>query len=416
MRVSINLLVASMLLFCIGFSSCNGTAHNGKDDQPYLIILSLDGFRWDYCDYAETPTFDSLSRVGTKAQSVVPCFPTKTFPNHYSIATGLRPENHGLVLNSFYDPIIKKSYSIRDKDAVTNGEFYGGEPIWNVAEQNGVKTATLFWVGASAEINQQRPSYWSNYNEELSLNSRIDSIVNWLEMDEKNRPHLIMWYYHEPDNIGHIYGPNSPELISEIEKLDSFLNVFLTEVRKVNIFSEIDFIITSDHGMGELSSDKEVYLIDIIDTNDIEYYNGGNPIINFKVKDGKIDKVYNDLIKGSENIEVWKNNETYDDYHYGKNHRTLDITVVAEPYWSLYFSDKGYASKGTHGYSNTFKDMHSIFYAVGPSFKKNYIHPTFNNIDIYPLIGEIMDFETPASDGVLENTVDMVIKSKNNED
>ena len=217
-----------------------------------------------------------------------------------------------------------------------------------------------------------------------------------------------MWYYKEPDNIGHIYGPDSPELITEVEKLDSFIKDFFTAVRKLPIYNELNIIITSDHGMTSISSEKEIFLTSIIDTSNIEFYNGGNPIINLKVKDGKVNKVYGDLVSQSENIEVWKHGEGPPKYHYGNNIRTQDITVVAKPEWSIYYSKKGYDSHGTHGYSNDFMDMHAIFYAAGPAFKENYLHPTFNIIDIYPLMGEILKIKVPESDGDLKNVIGMI--------
>jgi len=342
------------------------------------------------------------------AQSLKPCFPTKTFPNHYSIATGLYPDNHGIVLNNFYAPKLQLPYSIGNRESVSNGDFYGGDPIWNVAKSNGIKSATLFWVGSSAPINNQQPTYWSPYSEKLPLDARIDSVINWLNLPSDSRPHLIMWYYKEPDNIGHIYGPNSPELKSEIEKLDAFINDFFTEARKLANYNDLNFIITSDHGMSSINEDKEVYLSQIIDTNDIEFYDGGNPILNLKVKHGKIDKVYEELSNNGNNIEVWKHGEVPPKYHYGNNIRTQDIIVVAKPKWSVYYSKRWYDGQGTHGYTNDFKDMHSIFYAAGPAFKKNRLHPTFTNIDIYPLVGEILKINVPNSDGDIRNVIGML--------
>jgi len=404
MKIIRNIIVAVTLMLLTIIFGCNNTT----SEQPYLIILSLDGFRWDYCDHANTPVLDSLAKAGTKSESLKPCFPTKTFPNHYSIATGLYPDNHGIVLNGFYATDLNKSYAVRDREAVTNGEFYGGNPIWNVAESQNVKTATLFWVGASAAVNGQRPTYWSTYVDGLPLDSRIDSIYTWLSKPEKHRPHLIMWYYKEPDGVGHNYGPESPEIIIEVEKLDAFVGDFFTEMRKLKNFDQLNFIVLSDHGMAQLSPQKEIYISQIIDTNNIEFVNGGNPIMNIKVKDGKLDKVYNELLGANENYKVWKHGEVPANFHYGNNIRTQDITVVANPNWSLYFKDKGYSSKGTHGYSNDLKDMHAIFFAAGPAFKENYIHPTFNNIDIYSLVGEVLDIEVPENDGDVNNIKGML--------
>lgn len=370
-------------------------------------MLSLDGFRWDYPDMADTPVLDSLKKVGVVATSLKPSFPTKTFPNHYAMATGLYPDHHGIVLNNFYANDLNKSYSIVDREAITNGDFYGGDPIWNLAEKQGLKAATLFWVGASAEINNGRPSFWSYYNEELSFKSRIDSIVDWLNLSETKRPHLIMWYSHEPDLTGHINGPESEELIAEVERLDSWLGDFFTEMRKLQVFNQLNFIITSDHGMGELSVDKRVNLDDYIDTADLEIINGGNPVFNFKVKDGKLEEVYSQL-KSVPHLQVWKHDSLPEHLHYGHNIRTQDITILADPEWGVYWSwNNGYA-KATHGYDNDWKDMHAIFYAAGPAFQKGISVPAFENIDLYPLISKVLSLEVGVIDGEIERVEGML--------
>lgn len=393
------LLILPILFSC---DEVNKSKEN-ENEQAYLIILSLDGFRWDYTDNANTPTFDSLANVGVRAESLKPSFPTKTFPNHYSIATGLYPDHHGIVLNRFYATDIGKPYSISDRSAVTNGEYYGGNPMWNVAEDQGLKTATLFWVGASAAVNNKRPSYWSTYVSGLPLDSRIDSLSNWLSLPENERPHLIMWYYLEPDGVGHHYGPKSPEVIAEVEKLDAFVGNFFTAMRKLPIYDKLNFIITSDHGMAKLSPDKVILLDNFVDTNDLEIWDGGNPAYNLKVKDGKLEQVYNRIKDKHDHLFVWKHGEVPEELHYGTNIRTHDMTITADSGWSIYWSWKQGKSLGTHGYPNTCKDMHAIFYAAGPAFKKDFIQPTFNNVDIYPLVGEILNLKMPDSDGEIEN-------------
>lgn len=390
------------------FSSCADLNKDTKSEQPYLIMLSLDGFRWDYPEKANTPVLDSLAKAGVRAESLKPSFPTKTFPNHYTIATGLYPDHHGIVLNSFYANDLDKSYAIRDRSAVTNGDFYGGEPMWNVAEDQGVKTATLYWVGSSADIDGKRPSKWSLYSNSLSLNSRIDSISTWLSLPEEKRPHLIMWYYPEPDGIGHKYGPDSDEIIKEVEKLDSFLGDFFTAMRKLPNFDELNFIVTSDHGMAQLSPDKLVILDDFIDTNDLAFWHGGNPVYNLKAKEGKADKVFNDVNNKHKHLKAWKHGEVPEELHYGTHIRTQDITLASDSGWSIRWSwEKSYGF-GTHGFSNQNTDMHAIFYAAGSAFKNNHIQAEFNNVDIFPLVGEILNITMPASDGKVENVNGML--------
>ncbi len=399
-------IITLVLLATFMFGCSNNK--NQEDNQPYLVMVSLDGFRWDYTQYANTPVLDSLAKVGVMAEALIPSFPTKTFPNHYTMATGLYPDNTGIVLNGFYAEDQKKDYNKEDKSTVADGAFYGGEPIWSTAELQNVKSATLFWVGSEAKIKSVRPSISMKYNQELPFEARIDSVYNWLSLPQKERPHLIMWYYHEPDGIGHGKGPRSKEVVAEVEKLDSYLGDFFARMRTLPMFNQINFIVTSDHGMGDISPEKQIILDEIIDTADLAYYDGWNPIWNLKVKGGELNKVYNKL-KNEEHMHVWYSDSIPERLHYGTNPRTHDITVVAKPYWSVYWSWKIGSNLGAHGYDNSFKDMHTIFYAAGPAFKNNYVAPEFENVNIYPLIAEIMELKPAHTDGDLKNIENILV-------
>ena len=378
-----------------------------KTTQPYLVMLSLDGFKWDYTEYSNTPVLDSLKKVGVIAKSLKPSFPTKTFPNHYTIATGLYPDHHGIVNNSFYAPDLDKYYQIRDRDAVENGDFYGGEPIWVTAEKQSLKSATLFWVGSEAEINGYRPSIWMRYNHDLPYKTRVDTVIKWLSGSESTRPHLVMWYVDEPDHTGHGDGPNGLETIAVIESLDSLLGYYFTEMRKLPIFNQINFIITSDHGMGETSNDQVILIDQVFDTADIEYMGGWNPNYNIKVKPGKLEKVYQQL-KSTPHLFTWKRDSIPDRLIYGNNPRTLDLTIVAYPGWALATTDRPNVGGGVHGYDNDFKDMHTIFYGAGPAFKNGFVHPTFENVNIYLLIANILKLTPVETDGKIENVEGML--------
>lgn len=354
---------------------------------------------------------DSLAKAGVMAEAMIPSFPTKTFPNHYTLATGLYPNNHGIVLNRFYANDLARDYNKKDKSSVGDGKFYGGEPLWTTAVLQGVKTATLFWVGSEAESHGVRPTYWEKYNQSIPFESRIDTVYNWLSLPKAKRPHLIMWYYHEPDETGHNKGPLSPELITEIEKLDSYLGDYFTKMRTLPYFDKINFIVTSDHGMAKVSADKQVLLDNIIDTTDLEYFDGWNPIWNLKVKKDKLNKVYSAL-KKNKNLQVWYHDSIPKRLHYGTNPRTYDITVVAKPHWSIFWSWKVGSSLGAHGYDNNFKDMYTIFYGAGPAFKKDYIAPIFANVNVYPLAAHIMHLKPAKTDGNIKNVDNMLRNSE----
>ncbi len=405
LRTAALFLLAGILL------SCTNTRQE-EVSENYLIMLSMDGFRWDYTDKTETPNFDRIASEGVKAESLKPCFPTKTFPNHYSIATGLYPDHHGIVQNSFYDPEMDAYYAIRDRQAVENGEFYGGEPIWNTAEKQGVKAGCFFWVGSEADVQGMYASYTKKYNHDLPFSQRVDSVVAWLELPEEKRPRLIMWYMHEPDSKGHYYGPENPGLMPTITTLDSLLGVFLDHLEELPIYEDINIIVTSDHGMGQTSNERVVYLDDYIEEEWFSTIQGYNPTYLFKVKEEHRENAFNAL-KEIENVSVWKHGEVPERLHYGTNPRTLDFILVADSSWSVgWRKDEGRFDGGAHGYDNSNKDMHAMFYAMGPDFRENYIHPTFENIDIYPLIAEILGLQPAEVDGKLENVKEMLVNEQ----
>ncbi len=403
-----------LLLLIAGILLTSYKPYHKKDQaksKPYLIVLSLDGFRWNYPEEAKTPVLDSLKKAGVFAE-MIPSFPSKTFPNHYTIATGLYPDHHGIVMNQFYAPGLKKYYSVSNRKSVRNGVFYGGEPIWNTARKQGVCSATLFWVGSEANIQKMHANYWYPYNQKLPFASRIDSVAHWLSLPKKVRPHLIMWYYPEPDGTGHHYGPHSKQVIQMLEQLDTWLGKFFTTMRRLPNFKQLNFIITSDHGMQTLSPKREIILDKHVDTADLKIISGSNPVFNIQVKPGKLQVVYKALKKVA-HMHVWKHDSLPGYLHYGHNPRTLDLTMVADPGWSLYWSWRISGEKGTHGYDPyTDRAMHAIFYAAGPAFKNGYQGHSFKNVDLYPLMAKILHLKPAPTDGNLNEIKAMLKQHK----
>jgi alkaline phosphatase D len=414
MKIHFRIIGILLLAGFLVLGSCRQpvrTTVQGSSDvsqKPYVVILSMDGFRWDYPEKAATPNLKYMAENGVKARSLQPCFPSKTFPNHYSIATGLYPDHHGIVNNSFYDRVLDAHYAIDDRNAVKDGRFYGGEPLWVTAEKQHLITASYFWVGSEALIENIRPTYWKEYDKDITFEQRIDTVVYWLQLPSDKRPHLVMLYFEEPDETGHDYGPDNQRTMSKVAYMDSLVGMLLTKLRALPIYDQINLIVTSDHGMAQIFRDKTEFLGDKLEREWFDAIEGGNPIYNLYVKDLYRDTVYS-ILHHLQHISAWKSAEVPARFHYGKNPRDGDIIAVADSSWSLRWSDRAnYVYGGTHGYDNRNMDMHAIFYALGPAFKKGYVHPTFENTDIYPLVSYILGLTPTSNDGTLEHVEDML--------
>lgn len=383
-----------ILLCCMAFLLLVNTSCSSRHQSDrYVVVLSMDGFRSDYPDRAYTPTLDSLANVGVRA-AFRPCFPSVTFPNHYSMATGLHPDHHGLVNNFFYAPDLDSIYRMADP---TPG-FYGGEPIWNTAEKQGVRTASFYWVGSEYAIQNRQPSIWKPFDKKVPYVNRADSVVAWLQLPEEVRPHLIMWYIEEPDGIGHACTPDSSATLRKIEELDQVLNHFFNEARKLDIFDQIDFIVLSDHGMATFTPDKYVNLNEYLPRDSFDYVFDGVPTLLYP-KPGYTDKAYA-LLKQVPHVTVWKKDEIPAKFVYGKNPRIGDLVVMPDIGTYLDFRpEMRPALAATHGYDNYAPEMEAIFYAAGPSFRQHAKLPAMANVNLYLIIAHLLDIKPAPNDG-----------------
>jgi len=386
--IILSLLFISFSLICFAQTA----------DKPYLVVLSMDGFRWDYPDSFPTPILKQISIEGVRAKSMVPSFPTFTFPNHYTLATGLYPDHHGLVHNDFYDPSLDLTYKIWDRATVENGNFYGGEPIWMTAEKQNMTSASFYWVGS--EASGIHPKYWKAYDKNVTFEQRIDTVIHWLSLPEKTRPHLIMFYFDQPDHIGHSKGPFSPETRSMVMHLDSLLGKFMNKIRQLSIAAKINFIITSDHGMGYVTDSKKISLDNYINMKWCSHINGSNPVYFIDPKPEYTDTIIHKLAHVP-HLKVWRKNEVPQRLHFGKNKRIGELILMADSAYSL--SDKAHTIEGgAHGYDNQNSDMYAIFYAIGPAFKVGFKAPSFDNVNVYSLMAFILKLKPAVTDGNIE--------------
>lgn len=383
---------------------------------PYTILISFDGFRWDYTSRGLTPNFDYIEKHGVKALSLKSSFPSITFPNHISIVTGMYPQNHGVIANTMYDPATDKIYSLYDTAEVRNAYWYKGEMIWETARRQGVITASYFWPGSEMNLNYRRPNYYEKYEHNRDYLERINGVINWLKLPYSERPKFITLYYDLTDSEGHRYGPDSPQVNAAISKLDSLLGVLFNKLEEINLRDSVNIIIVSDHGMTEISKDRYLNIEELSSCNSCKFFNRG-AIMNIFIKDkNEVDAVYNRLKLKESHYKVYKPSEIPAEYHFNYNHLIGDLFILSEPGWSVGTTkDKDRMhdyNGGNHGFDNSFMDMHGIFYAIGPSFKENYKTGTIENINIYPLLCKILKIVPKQNiDGKLEN-ISFILKER----
>ncbi len=375
--------------------------------KNYNILISFDGFRWDYPNRELTSNLDFIKENGVHALSLKPCFPTKTFPNHYTIVTGLYPENHGIIANNFIDPVTNEIYKIGDTSAVRNPKWYKGEAIWEAAKRQGVITASYFWPGSELNLEYRRPDYFENYEHERDYNKRVEGVLDWLKLPINQRPKFITLYFDAADTYGHRFGTNSLDLNNCLMRLDSLIGKLFNGLKENNLYDSTNIIIVSDHGMSDVSSDRVINVEEILAGYNQKLWDYGPVMYVFPEKD-ESDKVYNRLKSEENKFKVYRKEEVPEYYHFSNNAMIPEIILIADPGWSLMTNKdinrySNMNSGGQHGYDNNHIDMHGIFFAIGPDFKSGYTCGTVNNIDIYPLLAKILHiFPNNNIDGKLE--------------
>ena len=415
------------ILSTLTFSSCKSSTKvigttptiNSKASlkKPYLILISLDGFRWDYVERFTPPHLSAFIKNGVKAEALIPSFPSKTFPNHYTIATGMYPDKHGILGNSFYSNAKDVTYSIGNREMVEDGTFYGGSPIWVQADKAAMVSASYFFVGSEADIQGIRPTYYTNYDGQIKNEVRVAEVLKWLAMPAKKRPHMITLYFSDMDDVGHSYGPNNDAALKKaLFNLDGSLGDLFKGVEATGLPANI--IIVSDHGMAALSTTNFIPLDDIENDSLFSVINNG-AIVNIHPKNDKqTDSIFRYLKPKENNFKVYKTADTPGFEYSPKNKDWGAIQILPDVGYYFIPSERIAARKknpnttiGVHGYDPKYKDMHGIFYANGPAFKNGYVLPPLKNIHIYPLMCKILGLEIPDTiDGNL-NEVESVLKN-----
>lgn len=407
------------LLFCLLITSCafcqvdtvqkivpDRTNSLAQQQKPYVILISADGFRYDYAQKYHAGHLLALANSGVRAQSMLPAYPSVTFPNHYAIVTGLYPSHVGLVNNAFYDATTKSFFYYKSKTGTDEIWYDGGIPIWVLAEQQKMLSASFYWVGSEAAVQGIRPTYYYKYNEKIDIHQRIQTVVNWLNLPADKRPHIITFYFPQVDHEGHKHGPDSREVENAVHFIDSAIYELTKAVKTTGL--NVNYVFVSDHGMTKADTENPINMPVGIDTSKF-IISGDGLLVELYAKDPKyIQSAYLGLMKNKiADYAVYLKTNVPKKLHYGAkddwHNRIGDIILI--PYWPKVFDL--YHKKmdpGWHGYDATVvKDMQATFYAWGPAFKNNLVIPTFNNVDVFPMINQLLGITyTNKVDGTKE--------------
>lgn len=379
------------------------------DLQPTVILISLDGFRYDYLSRYRPANLNALAIEGVRARWMIPSFPSKTFPNHYTIATGLYPQNHGIVENNIYDPVFKAVFTLADRKEVENSRWWLGEPIWVTAEKQGQRSASVFYPGTEGEIAGTRPSFWRKYDEGTSNDARVDTILSWLDLPRDQRPTFLALYFSDPDDAGHAFGPISRETKKAVLKVDREIGRLLRGLKAREIFAQVNLIIVSDHGMATVRWSNAILLDRLFDIKLASRIFWTREIVSIFPRPGKEDEIYQSLKqKLPPQAHVYRKAEMPARFHYSQSPRIAPLLVLPAEGWILTnskeFSElqaKGETrtSRGGHGYDNELPAMRAIFIGHGEAFKKGKVVEPFENIQVYNIMTRILGLKPAPNDG-----------------
>lgn len=404
-------VLAGVLFFAVGAS----TQTKPADLKPTVILISLDGFRWDYLDKYRPPTLVSLAKSGVRAKWMIPSFPTKTFPNHYSIVTGLFPQNHGIVENNVYD--FGEVFTMSKRDEVQNPRWWGGEPIWVTAEKQGQRTASYFWVGSETAIGGISPTQWRTYNGDVPNTMRIDKVLGYLDLPADKRPTMITLYFSATDDVGHEFGPDAEETGYAVREVDSYIARLVEGLKLRGIDKAVNIIIVSDHGMAPYYVKNVTYLDDHFDLELAEKILWTNEIIQIFPKLGNEDAIFS-KINALPHATCWKKGTLPERLHYNDGKRVAPIVCSSEIGWITTNRERykdWYENmnekdrpRGAHGYDNKYQEMQATFIAHGPAFKKGYVAEPFENIHVYEVMCKILGLKPAKNDGSLGKVKSML--------
>ncbi len=404
------ILMVIALCLISGALTSAASRHDAVNLKPTLILISIDGFRADYLAKYRPPNLIALSQRGVRAKWMTPSYPSLTFPNHYTIATGLYPQHHGIIGNDIYDPTSGASFSMSKQDAVRDARWWGGEPIWVTAEKQGQRAGAYFFPGTETEIGGVRPTYWKPYDEKVPNINRVGAALSWLDLAGEQRPTFIALYFSDVDHAGHDASPDSPEVAQAVTTVDDAVGRLIEGLKARGIYEQVNIIVVSDHGMATVNPTHITLLDNYFDVKKAARVVWGAQVTHIFPKTGEETTIYRSL-KGRRfgHARCYRKRDIPARFHYRDSLRIAPVICMADEGWRMmsrqrYEEDRQKGkipdhNIGAHGYDNRLASMRATFIAHGAAFKHGVVVAPFANIDVYNIMARILHLKPAHNDG-----------------
>jgi predicted AlkP superfamily pyrophosphatase or phosphodiesterase len=402
-------------LACLALAFSAGCATNppATTRPTPLLLISIDAYRADYLSRGLTPTLAMLAHEGVHT-SMQPSFPSLTFPNHYTLVTGLRPDHHGIVNNTMDDPALGH-FTLSNRKAVSDGRWWAqATPLWETADRHGLRTATMFWPGSEADIHGEHPDFWKPYDGAVTPAQRVDQVLAWLDLPPARRPSLLTLYFDAVDHAGHTYGPDSPQVDQALRETDAALARLVQGLRQRGLLDRLNLIVLADHGMATTPLDHSVLIERKIDLRQVQVVSLG-VLAGFNPRRGyDFAAIEKKLERPQPHMQCWDKRRVPARFAYGHNPRVPQLLCLADVGWRITTADflsshRGHVSLGEHGYDNAAPQMQALLVAHGPAFRKDATVPPFPNVDVYPLMVHLLGLPPQPSDGDYRAVEDMLV-------
>lgn len=402
--------LALCLLIACSAGSPEPAAQASNRGAPIVVLVSLDGWRWDYLDRAKAPNLRALAARGVKAEAFIPVFPSKTFPVHYTIVTGLYPEHHGITANVISDPTIGQLFTMSSATA-RDPRWWGGEPVWITARRQGLRTASMFWPGSDVAIAGQQPDDWHPYNRSVPNADRVRQVLDWLGRPPAERPAFVTLYFSDVDAAGHDAGPDSTDVLNAAARLDRLIGELISGIDKLGLSSQTTIVALSDHGMSAISRDRRIYLDDYVDRRSFDLQDSGPVVSIFPRRSTTAAEIQRALDGRHPQMAVYLREQMPERLHYRAHPRIPPVIGIAADGWtivarSLLTSIRD--ESGAHGYDPANRSMHGFFIAAGPLLREGVVVPQFEAVHVYELLCRLLGITPSPNDGDAAVTAGML--------